>query len=156
MNMMTKPNFTQSLILSILLATSMSACSTTSKTASDAPSSTENNGQVATNGEVKTNKDDAQSDIRKKQLESDIRAREQRNNMGGNTQKRAATDLASEVRSKLEANIPKSKLTVEANDAAAVTVSGSVTSQDQLNKIAPLAKQIKGVNSVIVKAVVAK
>jgi hyperosmotically inducible periplasmic protein len=155
MNKMSKPNFTQSLLLSILLATSISACSTTSKTASDAPSSTDNNGQVGTTGETKTKQDDAQSDIRKKQLASDIRAREQRNNIGGNGQKRAATDLASEVRSKLEANIPKSKLTVEANDAAAVTVSGSVTSQDQLNKIKPLAQQIKGVKNVIVKAVVA-
>lgn len=154
MNTMTKPNFAQSLILSILLATSMSACSTTSKTAENAPSSTET-GKVGETGNVKTNQDDAQSDIRKKQLESDIRAREQRNKIAGDPQKRAASDLASEVRSKLEANIPKSKLTVEADDAAAVTVSGSVTSQEQLNKIAPLAKQIKGVRNVIVKAIVA-
>jgi hyperosmotically inducible periplasmic protein len=154
MNAMTKPNFAQSLILSILLAASMSACSTTSKTAENAPSSTEGN-KVGETGNVQTNQDDAQSGIRKKQLESDIRAREQRNNIGGNSQKRAATDLASEVRSKLEANIPKSKLTVEANDAAAVTVSGSVTSQEQLKKIAPLAQQIKGVKNVIVKAIVA-
>jgi hyperosmotically inducible periplasmic protein len=144
MNMMTKPNFTQSLIISILLATSISACST-DKTGATAPT-----------GEIKTNKDDAQSDIRKKQLESDIRAREQRNQVGGNTEKRAATDLASEVRSKLEANIPKSKLTVEANDNAVVTIAGSVTSKEQLSKIEPLAKQIKGVKSVIVKAVVAQ
>jgi hyperosmotically inducible periplasmic protein len=156
MNMMTKPSFTQSLIISILLATSISACSTTSKTAESAPGSTDKTGQTAPAGEIKTNKDDAQSDIRKKQLESDIRAREQRNQVGGNTEKRAANDLASEVRSKLEANIPKSKLTVEANDNAAVTISGSVTSQDQLSKIEPLAKQIKGVKSVIVKAVVAQ
>jgi hyperosmotically inducible periplasmic protein len=156
MNMMTKPSFTQSLIISILLATSISACSTTSKTAESAPGSTDKTGQTAPAGEIKTNKDDAQSDIRKKQLESDIRAREQRNQVGGNTDKRAATDLASEVRSKLEANIPKSKLTVEANDNAAVTIAGSVTSKDQLSKIEPLAKQIKGVKSVIVKAVVAQ
>lgn len=156
MNMMTKPSFTQSLIISILLATSISACSTTSKTAESAPGSTDKTGQTAPAGEIKTNKDDAQSDIRKKQLESDIRAREQRNQVGGNTEKRAANDLASEVRSKLEANIPKSKLTVEANDNAAVTISGSVTSQDQLGKIEPLAKQIKGVKNVIVKAVVAQ
>jgi hyperosmotically inducible periplasmic protein len=156
MNMMTKPNFTQSLIISILLATSISACSTTSKTAESAPGSTDKTGATAPTGEIKTNKDDAQSDIRKKQLESDIRAREQRNQVGGNTEKRAATDLASEVRSKLEANIPKSKLTVEANDNAVVTIAGSVTSKEQLSKIEPLAKQIKGVKSVIVKAVVAQ
>lgn len=153
MNMMAKPNVLQSLLLSIALAATMSACSTTSKTAENAPSSTET-GKVGETGNVKTNQDDAQSDIRKKQLEADIRAREQRNNIGGNPQARAASDLASEVRSKLEANIPKSKLTVEANDDAAVTVSGSVTSQEQLKKIAPLAQQIKGVKNVIVKAIV--
>lgn len=155
MNTINKPHFTQSLLISILLAASLSACSTTSKTADSAPDSTNQTGQPATPGEVKTSQDDAQSDIRKKQLEADIRAREQRNNIAGNPQERAAGDLASEVRSKLEANIPKGKLTVEAKDAD-VTVSGSVTSQDQLTKIAPLAKQIKGVRNVIVKAVVAQ
>lgn len=155
MNTINKPHFTQSLLISILLAASLSACSTTSKTADSAPDSTNQTGQPPTSGEVKTNQDDAQSDIRKKQLEADIRAREQRNKIAGNPQERAAADLASEVRSKLEANIPKGKLTVEAKDAD-VTVSGSVTSQDQLNKIAPLAKQIKGVRNVIVKAVVAQ
>lgn len=155
MKTIVKPNFTQCLLVSIALIAGLSACSTTSKTAADAPSSTDNNGQVSSNntGDTKTKQDDAQSDIRKKQLESDIRAREQRNNLGGNPQQRAAADLASEVRSKLEANIPKGKLTVEAKNAD-VTVSGSVTSQDQLSKIKPLAQQIKGVQNVIVKAVV--
>lgn len=155
MKTINKPHFTQSLLISIVMAASISACSTTSKTSESAPDSTNQTGQPPTAGEVKTNQDDAQSDIRKKQLEADIRAREQRNKIAGNPEKRAAGDLASEVRSKLEANIPKGKLTVEAKDAD-VTVSGSVTSQDQLNKIAPLAKQIKGVKNVIVKAVVAQ
>jgi osmotically-inducible protein OsmY len=47
------------------------------------------------------------------------------------------------------------KLTVKAKEGA-VVVSGTVqTSDDQLNKIEPLAKQIKGVKSVNVAAKVA-
>jgi osmotically-inducible protein OsmY len=57
------------------------------------------------------------------------------------------------VRSKLEANIPRGKLTVAANDAE-VTVTGVVSNQEQLDKIKPLAMEIKGVRSVVVKAVI--
>lgn len=153
MNQKDRIGFAQPLILSILLASSISACSTASKTAENAPSSTATNGATTAPPDSNTNKDDAQSDVRKKQLASDIRAREQRNNVGGDTQKRDTGDLSSEVRSKLEANIPKSKLTVDAKDAD-VTVSGTVTTKAQLDKIAPLAKEIKGVKTVIVKAVV--
>ncbi len=143
------------LIVSILLAASISACSNASKTATDAPNSTATNGGAPTTEGTNNQQDDAQSDIRKKQIESDIRAREQRNRIVGDPQQRDDSDLASQVRGKLEANIPKGKLTVEAKDAA-VTVSGTVTSQDQLNKIEPLARQIKGVKNVLVKAVVSQ
>jgi hyperosmotically inducible periplasmic protein len=153
MSRITTTSFVQPLVLSVLLAMSVSACSTASKTASDAPSSTDSNGTTPTSTSANDNKGDAQSDIRKKQIESDIRAREQRNAIGGNTQKRDPEDLASEVRGKLEANIPSSKLTVTAKDAD-VTVSGTVASQDQLAKIKPLALQIKGVKTATVKAVV--
>jgi len=98
-------------------------------------------------------KDDAQSDIRKKQLTADIRAREERNNAGGDRNVRDDSDLASEVRSKLEANIPGGILTVDAKDGV-VNVSGTVTAQDQLGKIDKLAMGIKGVKSVNVKATV--
>ena len=145
--------FAQPLILSILLAGSISACSTASKTAENAPSSTDTNGKTSTSENANTNKGDAQSDIRKKQLESDIRAREQRNNIAGDPQKRDAGDLSSQVRSKLEANIPNGKLTVDAVDAS-VTVAGTVANKAQLDKIKPLAMEIKGVKTVIVKAVV--
>ncbi len=144
--------FAQPLILSILLAGSLSACSTASKTAENAPSSTNTNGS-STSENANVNKGDAQSDVRKKQLESDIRAREQRNNIGGDPQKRDAGDLSSQVRSKLEANIPNGKLTVDAKDAN-VTVAGTVANKAQLDKIKPLAMEIKGVKTVIVKAVV--
>jgi hyperosmotically inducible periplasmic protein len=152
MNQITKPSFIQPLVLSILLTTTISACST-AKTSSSAPNANEGNGQTTTTEDTKNSKDDAQNPIRKKQIESDIRAREQRNNIGGNPQVRSEEDLASEVRGKLEANIPNSKLSVDAKNAD-VTVSGSVTNQAQLNKIKPLALQIKGVKNVLVKAAV--
>lgn len=147
------------LLLNLLLVGSISACNE-AKTSSDAPSSTgnsaavssENNSPVSTKNDQAT-KDDAQSDTRKKQLNADIRAREQRNNVAGDPQKRTEGDLASEVRSKLEANIPNGKLTIVANNAQ-VTVSGTVKTQEQLDKIKPLAMEIKGVNSVMVKAVI--
>jgi osmotically-inducible protein OsmY len=152
MNQIIKKSFTLPLIFSLLLMASISAC-TQEKTAPDAPNSTNNNGDKPTAKNAQNTQNDAQSETRKKQIESDIRAREQRNNVGGDPQKRAEGDLASEVRNKLEANIPSSKLTVDAKNAD-ITVSGVVTTQEQLNKIKPLAMQIKGVNSVMVKAVV--
>ncbi len=98
--------------------------------------------------------DDAQSETRKKQLESDIRAREQRNDAMGDKTKRPDTDLASEVRSKLEANIPKGNLTIESKDAN-VVVSGTVPLLNDLTKIKSLAMEIKGVKTVTIKATVA-
>jgi hyperosmotically inducible periplasmic protein len=150
MNHLTKPRLLQPLVLSLLLTSAISACST-AKTSSSAPDSTANNGTAATSSGNPTG--DAQSDIRKKQIESDIRAREQRNNIGGDPLKRDDSDLASQVRGKLEANIPNSKLAVDAKDAT-VTVSGAVTNKAQLDKIKPLALQIKGVKDVMVKATV--
>lgn len=152
MNQITKPSFIQPLLLSILLASSISACST-AKTSSTAPDSTDTNGQTSTTANNSNTTSDAQSDIRKKQIESDIRAREQRNKAGGDPLKRDDSDLASEVRGKLEANIPRSKLTVDAAEAV-VTVSGTVPSKAELDKIKPLAMQIKGVKNVMVKAAV--
>jgi hyperosmotically inducible periplasmic protein len=139
------------LLLNLLLMGSISACNE-AKTSSDAPSTTESNAPVATTND-KSTKDDAQSDTRRKQLDADIRAREQRNNVAGDPQKRTQSDLASEVRSKLEANIPNGKLTIVANDAK-VTVSGTVKTQEQLDKIKPLAMEIKGVESVMVKTAI--
>lgn len=152
MNKINKIGSTLPLLLGILLIASISACSDT-KTASDAPNSTENNGQISAKNDQKPTQEDAQSQLRKNQTNADIQAREQRNDMGGDTQKRAEGDLASEVRSKLEVNIPRGKLTVAAKNAD-ITVSGVVRTQDELDKIEPLAMEIKGVNSVMVKAVV--
>lgn len=152
MNKITKITSTLPLLFSVLLIATVSACSDP-KTSSDAPNSTDNNGQVSTTENGEATQDDAQSDTRRRQLDADIRAREQRNNMGGDSQERAEADLASEVRSKLEANIPRGKLTVTAKGAD-VTVSGVVPTQAELDKIQPLAMEIKGVDEVMVKAVV--
>lgn len=105
--------------------------------------------------EAQDAQEDATSEVRKDQLNSDIRAREQRNNATGGDADRAEGDLESEVRSKLEANLPASKLEVNAEDDGSVTVAGTVPTQEQLNKIEPLAKEIKGVKGVKVNATVA-
>jgi osmotically-inducible protein OsmY len=139
-------------LFGILLIVTLSACAN-SKTAADAPNSTDTNGKISTAKNGNVTQEDAQSPTRRKQLDADIKAREQRNDMQGDSEKRAEGDLESEVRSKLEANIPRGKLTVTAKKAD-ITVSGVVTNQEQLDKIKPLAMEIKGVNSVTVKAVV--
>ena len=138
------------LALSSILLVSTVACSN-DKTSSNAPDSTEKMGEVPTTKAAGNAENDAGSKIRKDQLNSDIRAREQRNNATGGDTTRANSDLSSEVRSKLEASIPNGNLTVAAKDGA-VVVSGTVQAQNQLDKIEPLAKQIKGVSSVKVAA----
>ena len=143
-----------SFLLSGLLALSVAACNTVAKTSSDAPDSTGASPETVTKPTAQTNQDDATSEMRRKQLNADIRAREQRNDAGGNQSVRADGDLKSEVRSKLEANLPASALAIDAKDGA-VTVTGSVVNETQLREIEPLAKQIKGVKSVAVKASIA-
>ena len=124
------------------------------KTSADAPNSANQSAQAPDAGTAKQTQNDAQSELRRKQLNSDIRAREQRNNATGGDTKRASADLESEVRSKLEANIPASQLAVQAENGA-VTVTGTVPTKEQLSKIDTLAKEIKGVQSVTNKATVA-
>lgn len=124
------------------------------KTSADAPNAANQSAQAPDAGTAKQTQDDAQSETRRKQLNSDIRAREQRNNTTGGDTKRASADLESEVRSKLEANLPASQLAVEAENGA-VTVTGTVPTKEQLSKIDTLAKEIKGVQSVTNKATVA-
>ncbi|MGA7936353.1 MAG: BON domain-containing protein, partial [Kovacikia sp.] len=142
------------LVLSSVLLIGTIACTNNAKTSSNAPTSTEKTGQVPTAKTVQNDKSDAVSKVRRDQLNADIRAREQRNNMTGGDADRANGDLSSEVRSKLEANIPNGRLTVAAKNGA-IVVSGTVPTQNQLDKIEPLAKQIKGVKSVNVAAKVA-
>ena len=141
------------LFFSSALVLSTVACDQVAKTSSEAPSSTASSPTTVDKPVAQTNQNDATSEMRRKQLNADIRAREQRNNAAGDQTVRADGDLKSEVRSKLEANLPASALAVDAK-AGAVTVSGTVVDEKQLQKIEPLAKQIKGVQSVAVKATV--
>jgi hyperosmotically inducible periplasmic protein len=141
--------------MGILLALGTAACENPAKTSADAPNTTETvSSEVPDTTSTAAAQDDAESELRKKQLNADIRAREQRNNVTGGDTKRATGDLESQVRSKLEANIPNGALAVKAEEDGTVTVSGTVVNQDQLGKIAPLAKEIKGVTAVDVKATV--
>ena len=138
------------LLLGSALIIGLTACDTakTSTTAPDTAAQPENNLQEPV---AQKNQDDATTDLRRRQLNSDIRSREQRNDATGGDEIRADGDLQSEVRSKLEANLPQSELTVTAEDGA-VAIAGTVVDEDQLSKIEPLAKEIKGVRTVEVKA----
>jgi hyperosmotically inducible periplasmic protein len=141
-------------LLSSLLLLGSVACSDAAKTSANAPNSTDQVGEAIDKPTAQNNQSDATNEIRKKQLDADIRAREQRNQAlnDGQATNRSDTDLASEVRSKLEANLPASQLAVEVKDGVA-TVSGMVVAQDQLGKIERLSKEIKGVRDVQVNAV---
>lgn len=149
-----------SLIVSSLLLFGAVACgNNTAKTSDAAPDNpsvapSETPSAQATQAAQK----DAESQTRRNQLNADIRAREQRNNElnKGSATDRSDDAIASEVRSKLEANIPNGHLTVKADKGGAVTVGGTVVNQQQLAKISTLAKQIKGVTKVVVDAKVAK
>jgi hyperosmotically inducible periplasmic protein len=144
--------FTPFLIGSALLFSTV-AC-TTAKTSSNAPGSAVSPSSNVTKTTAANSQDDATSEVRRRQLNSDVRAAEQRNNVDGGDMNKADGDLRGEVRSKLEANLPASALTVNAKDGA-ITVGGTVVNQAQLAKIEPLAKQIKGVQSVTVNVTVA-
>ncbi|CEJ44670.1 BON domain-containing protein [Umezakia ovalisporum] len=141
-------------LIGCALFLSAAACQDTARTTRTAPAP----GEVAeapAPEETRAAREDAQSELRRRQLDADIRAREERNvAAGGDTTDRTPEDLASEVRSKLEANIPDSQLTVRATEEGTVVVSGTVNNEDELSKIEPLAQEINGVNDVIVNAVV--
>ena len=134
----------------------ITGCKEVAKTNSDAPDPTATQVETPTTTGAKSTQDDATSKIRRDQLNSDIRAREQRNNTAnkGAATNRSDTDLASEVRSKLEVNLPASALAVTAKDGA-VMVTGTVPTQAQFDRIGGLAKEIKGVSAVTMKVAVA-
>lgn len=144
-------------LLSSVLLFGAAACSEQAKTTADAPAANEGTVQAPEAEDTQQAKADAQSELRRQQLNADIKAREERNNAlnNGSAENRDDSNLASEVRSKLEANIPNGLLTVEAEDGALV-VAGTVPTQAQLDKIESLAKEIKGVKTVTVNATVAK
>lgn len=136
------------LLLSSLLLIGTIACENNAKTGANAPDSTQESPKVPDAKTVQESKQDAQSQVRRNQLNADIQAHEQRNNaFNSGAPNRTDEALATEVRDKLEANIPGSQLVVAAKNGV-VTVSGTITHKQNLNKI-ELAKQIKGVKSVV-------
>jgi len=132
------------IILSGLLAIVAAGCDY-ARTSADAPDTLTDGTEDP--ARVQETKEDAQSEIRQDQLTSDIRAREQRNEVFGEEDIRADSDIESEVRAKLEANIPRSKLTVQAEDGN-VTIVGTVPDEREAETIEPLANEIEGVDSV--------
>ncbi len=142
-------------LFSGLLLLGAVACDDVEKTVQQAPSAPNEVTEAPTAEEAQKAQADAQSDIRRNQLNSDIRAREQRNNITGGDTERANADLESEVRSKLEANLPASKLSVDAEDGV-VTIAGTVPTQPQYEKIDTLAREIKGVQDVVINVSVAE
>ena len=132
------------------------ACSNLDKTSANAPDQVGVTAKAPSKSEAREDFRDARSQIRRQQLDEDIQAREQRNDFfnHGSANNRADSDLASEVRDELEANLPSSELTVEAQNGI-VTVAGTVPNSQQYARIKSLAKQIKGVRGVNVEATVA-
>ena len=120
------------------------------RTSSDAPTSVD--GTVEDPAQVEDTLEDANSEVRQDQLSSDIRAREQRNDIAGDQEVRDDSDLESEIRAKLEANIPRSKLTIDAENGDVVII-GTVPGEKEYSTIEPLAKDITGVNSVNIEQV---
>lgn len=144
------------LLISSLLIFGAVACNDAEKTSETAPANPNEAVQRPDAQATEAAQKDAQSQVRRDQLNADIRAREERTNIaGGDATNRDEDDLASEVRSKLEANIPNGALTVEAEENGTVTVGGTVNNKDQFDKIERLAKEIRGVKKVVVKAVIA-
>ncbi|MGI0484045.1 BON domain-containing protein [Pantanalinema rosaneae CENA516] len=141
------------LLVSSLLLVGVAACDT-ARTSSGAPDNVNETAQAPDAETAQEIQEESTSQVRRNQLDSDIRAREERNEIAGATPDRTDSDLQSEVRSKLEANLPASQLTVEAEDGA-VTVAGTVPTQPQLERIEPLAREIYGVKNVTVNARVA-
>ena len=141
------------LLLSSTLLFGAVACDN-ARTSADAPTSVEDASEVGNPTEVveeptevEETLDDATSEVRQEQLDSDIRAREQRNDVFGEQGERTDADIESEVRAKLEANIPRSKLTIEA-EGGNVQIVGTVPSQEEYETIEPLAQEIVGVDMV--------
>lgn len=146
------------LFISTVLVVAAAGCQPAARTSTEAPDNanpaqeTSQTKQAPTQSETQAAKNDAQSEVRRDQLNADIRAREQRTQAAGGAV--SDDDVASKVRSKLEANIPAGQLAVEADDGV-VSVKGTVPKQDQLQKIDRLAKEINGVKSVKVDVKVA-
>jgi osmotically-inducible protein OsmY len=95
-------------------------------------------------GSTMENKKDASSEMRQKQIESDIRARQQRY---GTTHKISDGDLESLIRDKLELNLQGRSLEVQAKQGN-VVLKGKVASKAEADLAMRLAKGTPGVKQV--------
>ena len=134
-----------------VLGLGVSACGDVARTSNNAPDSLKEVGHPPDLDTVLGNESDATNPIRRAQANADIRAREQRYNLFREGEKRSDRNVQSEVRSKLEVNLPTSQLTIQANQGI-VTVTGYVQTQENLEQIEPLAREIRGVRDVNVQA----
>lgn len=138
-------------LLGSLLLVGVAACSDVAKTSADAPNSTERVGNVPDADSAQTTRQDANRDVRSAQIQADERARQQRNQAAGNDGEIAEGDVESLVRNRLEQQIPSGNLAVDSEDGV-VTISGTVTSQADLDRIDEIAQEVQGVKSVKVNA----
>ena len=93
--------------------------------------------------------------VRSDQIASDARARDQRDgaNPVADGEQQTTGDLAVDVRNSLESNLPGSRLAVKVDgDTGMATIDGTVLSQEQFDKIEPLAMAFEGIESVDIKA----
>ncbi|MCD8485180.1 MAG: BON domain-containing protein [Desertifilum sp.] len=124
------------------------ACTDGAQTSGNAPSNTNEVGEEL---QAQENLEDATSDTRQAQIESDERARQDRQGVVGNEGEVSDGDIESLVRNNLETNLPTSQLLVESEDGV-VTVAGQVATQQDLERIETLTKEVRGVKSVQVNA----
>ncbi len=104
-------------------------------------------GAMTGNGTPTENQKDATSDMRHKQIESDMRARMDR---AKTTKKMSNGDVESLVRNKLELEMPKRSLNVKAHNGS-VTLEGKVGSKAEANQAVHFAKGVPGVKHVYSK-----
>lgn len=140
-------------VLSSVILFGASGCSEVAKTSPNAPDSLSELPQPLTLDAALRNETDATDPMRRAQANSDIRAREQRYNLFKEGEVVSDDNIKSKVRSKLEVNLQTAQLAVDSQNGI-VTVAGAVQNEYHLNKIAPLAQEIRGVKDVVVKAVV--
>lgn len=93
--------------------------------------------------------------VRSDQIESDARAREQRDDADptADSGQRTAEDVAVDIRNSLENNLPGSRLAVDVDgDNGMATIDGTVQTQEQFDEIEPLVMAFEGIQSVDINA----
>lgn len=131
---------------SFLLLGATAACSESSDTAATDSATSD----TAATDSAASDTTATDSGVRSDQLESDARAREQRD---GNPAQQTSGDLAVDVRNSLESELPGSRLAVDVDDDSGMaTIDGTVVTQEQFNEIEPLVMAFEGIQSVDINA----